>query len=290
MRWLQGYGPNNFVRYFNGSAGSGAAVLDVRSRYRIEGHLWDDRGERGAIIGWRIANVTGHKAAVDVLDAYSGRLIRRYLEAQETAEDELFLREFHNWYDLIVTVAADSTFKYRLAGQVETGRESFSDQLSEVLSPQGLIRSRWRCPRPCRFAPGKTAQGRERSALIRRRVRLPPCFGQSRHFKRGTKIPAHFLQRVAVFPSIHLMTRNLRIVICPDRVTSVVSRRTASRVPGQAKNRTPSPSNTGTRRTRISSIKPFYMHWRAVSAPITRTFLPPAAVSASRTALRMSPL
>ena len=35
--------------------------------------------------------------------------------------------EFHGWYDLIVTVAGDPTFKYRLAGHVETGQDSFSD-------------------------------------------------------------------------------------------------------------------------------------------------------------------
>jgi phospholipase C len=37
------------------------------------------------------------------------------------------LTQFFGWYDLIVTVAADPTFKYRLAGHVETGKDSFSD-------------------------------------------------------------------------------------------------------------------------------------------------------------------
>ncbi len=41
--------------------------------------------------------------------------------------DELSLDQFYGWYDLIVTVAGDPTFKYRLAGHVETGQDSFSD-------------------------------------------------------------------------------------------------------------------------------------------------------------------
>ena len=34
---LSVYGPNGFVRYFNGSIGSGAAVLDVLSTYGTQG-------------------------------------------------------------------------------------------------------------------------------------------------------------------------------------------------------------------------------------------------------------
>jgi phospholipase C len=38
----------------------------------------------------------------------------------------LSLRQFYGWYDLIVAVAGDPTFNYRLAGHVETGKDSFS--------------------------------------------------------------------------------------------------------------------------------------------------------------------
>jgi phospholipase C len=135
---LSVYGPNGFVRYFNGSIGSSAAVLDVHSRYKIGDHGWDDRdwdnsnwgdsgSERGGIIGWSITNVTAARVEVSVLDAYTGNVITRSLHPHETFEDQLSLQSFHNWYDLIVTVAEDPTFKYRLAGHVETGSESFSD-------------------------------------------------------------------------------------------------------------------------------------------------------------------
>jgi phospholipase C len=61
------------------------------------------------------------------LDAYTGNATTRSLDHGESFEDELSLEEFHGWYDLIVTVAGDPTFKYRLAGHVETGADSFSD-------------------------------------------------------------------------------------------------------------------------------------------------------------------
>jgi phospholipase C len=135
---LSVYGPNGFVRYFNGSIGSNAAVLDVRSRYKIEGRDWDDRdwddrdwddrgSERRAILGYRIKNVAAHKVYVTVLDAYTGDHVQRTLQAHEAFEGEMSVGEFHNWYDLIISVSEDSTFKYRLAGHIETGRDSFSD-------------------------------------------------------------------------------------------------------------------------------------------------------------------
>ena len=113
------YGPNGFVRFFNGSIGSSAAALDVRSSY--------GSGEDGGSIQLRIANLAAKHASVSVLDAYSGKLRTQSLQPQQVLEDELELEQFFGWYDLIVTVAGDSTFEYRLAGHVENGRDSFSD-------------------------------------------------------------------------------------------------------------------------------------------------------------------
>jgi phospholipase C len=115
---LSVYGPNGFVRYFKGSIGSDAAVLKVESSYRRE--------ERPSI-EWRITNAGSTRAEVKILDAYSGNVMTRLLHPHEEYKDELPLQEFHHWYDLIVTVAGDSTYNYRLAGHVETGEESFSD-------------------------------------------------------------------------------------------------------------------------------------------------------------------
>jgi phospholipase C len=116
---LSVYGPNGFVRYFNGSVGSGAAVLDVRSSYESE----HGDGE----IELKITNAAANNAQVTVLDAYTGKSSDRLLKPLQTFENEWSLDQFNGWYDLIVKVAGDSTFEYRLAGHVETGKDSTSD-------------------------------------------------------------------------------------------------------------------------------------------------------------------
>jgi phospholipase C len=115
---LSVYGPNGFVRFFNGSIGSSAAVLDVVSSY--------DHGSPGSI-GWKITNIGSNQAEVSVLDAYTGNVDTRLLHPNASLVDHLSPDQFHGWYDLIVTVTGDPTFKYRLAGHVETGADSFSD-------------------------------------------------------------------------------------------------------------------------------------------------------------------
>jgi phospholipase C len=116
---LSVYGPNGFARYFKGSIGSSAAILDVQSIC-----VFEDFG----LIGWTITNVGTHNATVNVLDAYSGNRVTRLLQPHEKMFEAGWpLHEYFGWYDLVVTVAQDATFEYRLAGHVETGRDSFSD-------------------------------------------------------------------------------------------------------------------------------------------------------------------
>jgi phospholipase C len=115
---LSVYGPNGFVRYFKGNVGSKAAALNVLSSY--------DTDDRGSIL-WKITNAGASQAEVSVMDAYSGNVVQRFIQPQGTFSGSLSLHKFYGWYDLIITVAGDSTFKYRLAGHVETGEDSISD-------------------------------------------------------------------------------------------------------------------------------------------------------------------
>jgi phospholipase C len=115
---LSVYGPNGFVRYFNGSFGSRAAALDVQSGYSTRG---------SGSINLAIRNVAAHLSEVIVLDAYTGSSISEHLSPGQSFEKEFALDAFYGWYDLIVTVAEDPTFSYRLAGHVENGEDSFSD-------------------------------------------------------------------------------------------------------------------------------------------------------------------
>jgi phospholipase C len=115
---LSVYGPNGFVRYFKGSIGPNAAALNVVSGY--------DTKDRGSI-QWAITNIAASQAEVSVMDAYTGNAVQRFLSPQGTFTGSLPLSQFYGWYDLIITVAGDQKFNYRLAGHVETGQDSISD-------------------------------------------------------------------------------------------------------------------------------------------------------------------
>jgi phospholipase C len=113
------FGPNGFVRYLNGSIDSGAAVLAVQPSYLLE--------EFGSL-GLKLTNLTGGRATVTVTDAYTGRKVPALFNRKgDGFAFDWTLQEFYGWYDLIVTVKEDPTFQYRLAGHIETGRDSFSD-------------------------------------------------------------------------------------------------------------------------------------------------------------------
>ncbi len=113
---LSVYGPNGFARYFAG--GIAGARLDLRSNYEAD--------NEGAL-AWRITNVAARTVTVKVTDAYSGHQRIERLEPRESMDDSRSLEVFHGWYDVVVTVAEDAGFEYRLAGHVETGRDSISD-------------------------------------------------------------------------------------------------------------------------------------------------------------------
>jgi len=116
---LSVYGPNGFVRFFTGIIAHGANALDIQSQYG---------SDRGSSIQWIITNGASGPAVVNVFDAYTGRNVTtELLRSKEWVDGKLTLDKFHGWYDLIVTVEGDPVFKYRLAGHVETGKDSFSD-------------------------------------------------------------------------------------------------------------------------------------------------------------------
>jgi phospholipase C len=138
------YGPNGFVRYYKGSFGPHAAALDVVSSYNTDGESGDqnnqgDQNDQGSqrntggntqdhgSIQWKITNIAPDRAQVTVMDAYTGNVMQKFLDPRGTFSGTLSLQKLYGWYDLIITVAGDPSFKYRLAGHVETGQDSISD-------------------------------------------------------------------------------------------------------------------------------------------------------------------
>jgi phospholipase C len=114
------YGPNGFTRYFKGSFGLGAVAVDVHSEHE---HGSDDNGS----FSLSVRNAGSRIASVTLLDAYTGEKVHRVLPSDGQADFQLSLDRFQGWYDVVVTVAEDRSFQRRLAGHVETGRDSMSD-------------------------------------------------------------------------------------------------------------------------------------------------------------------
>jgi phospholipase C len=116
---LSVYGPNGFFRAFAGTVvGANRSRLDVRASYSR-----DDQGGIAVVV----TNSGEHVAQVIVRDAYTGDEFLEKLAPREKLDRDWSLEESHGWYDLIVRVGGDSAFEYRLAGHVETGRDSYSD-------------------------------------------------------------------------------------------------------------------------------------------------------------------
>jgi len=112
------YGPNGFLRSFRGSvAGREKASLSVKSTYDRE----------GSGITLDVCNRSAEATKVRILDVYGDQLIARSLAVGESLTWHWSLEKTFGWYDLSIEVESDSSFKQRLAGHVETGKDSVTD-------------------------------------------------------------------------------------------------------------------------------------------------------------------
>lgn len=111
------YGPNGFLRVFEGGAGYGRADLDVGSH--------DEAEETGLELA--VANRGAGSCTVTIVNAYTHDAVRRHLAPGERFEKFWPLRSSFGWYDLVITVDTDKGFQRRLAGHIETGKDSASD-------------------------------------------------------------------------------------------------------------------------------------------------------------------
>jgi phospholipase C len=115
---LSVYGPNGFLRTFKGSMhGDGRVNLDVANTYDVE----------RAGITLHIRNQGEASCGVRIADAYRKETTVHNLQPNETLEKYWPLNSSFGWYDLAVTIDSNSIFERRLAGHVETGRDSMSD-------------------------------------------------------------------------------------------------------------------------------------------------------------------
>jgi phospholipase C len=125
---LSVYGPNGFLRAFKGGLpAAGRANLDVAAHY----------DERDGGLSLHIVNLSATVAVVSVLDKYTGEVVEERLAPRESVTQYCRLERQFGWYDLVVTVAQDPGFVYRLAGHVESGADSATDPAIGGLLPIG---------------------------------------------------------------------------------------------------------------------------------------------------------
>jgi phospholipase C len=114
---LSVFGPNAFLRLFKGSIAGGKANIATSIMYDIDSN--------GVILG--IDNRSGTVSNVSVFDRYTNKSIEHTLKQNGELSEFWPLERSHGWYDFAITTSADSSFQRRLAGHLETGRDSMSD-------------------------------------------------------------------------------------------------------------------------------------------------------------------
>ncbi|HXJ57305.1 MAG TPA: phospholipase domain-containing protein [Verrucomicrobiae bacterium] len=112
------------MRAFQGGTDGASTNLMVRA---------DADGKSGQI-ELEIENQTPRRVVVRVQDAYTGEHRRLALKSGQSLDLKWSAAAVQGWYDLVITVEGDSSFKYQLAGHFETGHDSISDPAMGGLS------------------------------------------------------------------------------------------------------------------------------------------------------------
>jgi phospholipase C len=117
---LSVHGANGFMRTFRGgSSGKDAANLDVRSVYDAE----------RCGIALHIRSISGSPCRIRIANAYLKETTEHDLMPGESLEKYWPLESHFGWYDFTVRVDSNLAFEQRIAGHVETGKDSMSDPL-----------------------------------------------------------------------------------------------------------------------------------------------------------------
>jgi len=115
---LSVYGPNGFLRSFKGGVeGGDRANLEIKSQYDI--------GRVGITLD--IHNRGTAAAHLHIRNTYNDDVITYVLRPSENLVKTWRLEGSFGWYDFKIKVHSDAGFEQRIAGHVETGRDSMSD-------------------------------------------------------------------------------------------------------------------------------------------------------------------
>ncbi len=117
---LSVYGPNGLFRAYEGG-------LIAETSANIEATLKYHVAEGGVTVS--AVNVGKTDCTLQMLDVYSSAVKSAFLKPGARVEEFFALGKFHGWYDLVLTVAEDPSFKLQLAGHLESGKDSMTDPL-----------------------------------------------------------------------------------------------------------------------------------------------------------------
>ena len=114
---LSVFGPNGFLRGYAGSFAHESVKLNVK-------HIYDIETEGIALV---IQNQGRSAERIQITEAYSGKTTTHRLEPHGTFTYFAQLKKSFGWYDITIQADSDASFLRRLAGHVETRRDSMSD-------------------------------------------------------------------------------------------------------------------------------------------------------------------
>jgi phospholipase C len=123
---LSVFGPNGFLRVFKGSIAKGKANIASSITYDIDSN--------GVVLG--IHNRTETASKMSVSDRYTHKRIEFTLEPNGERSEFWSLGSSYSWYDFRIETHLDSSFQHRLAGHLESGRDSMSDPAIGSVHPQ----------------------------------------------------------------------------------------------------------------------------------------------------------
>jgi phospholipase C len=114
---LSVYGPNGFERSFKGSvSGSDKANFDIRSGF--------DKAFNAITLSF---HNHGEACKLSIQNVYTGETHSQRFEHGQSLTKTWLLVESFGWYDFVIQVDTDSSFEQRIAGHLETGKDSVTD-------------------------------------------------------------------------------------------------------------------------------------------------------------------
>jgi phospholipase C len=117
------YGPNGFFREFSGTIRD--AALDVRCEYPI-----NKKQQYTGNVEIILTNRSSKSLPVEISDKSYGQPAQtKTIGVGKSVSVIADLAKSQNWYDLVVNIAGNDTFKYQFAGRVETGKMGVTDPL-----------------------------------------------------------------------------------------------------------------------------------------------------------------